>query len=415
MSKSQREFILWTAIAAAALLTFAVILRLQYSNTQNRWVTAVKPQPALGSAVFQSKGCANCHGERAGSQQPGPRLRQRSASLPQLVTAMWNHAPRMYEAMKQAKLPYPKMSYDETGQLVAYLYLAGYSDERGDPERGQELFAKKNCAHCHTSDGRGGSARAVRDLGWADSPLTWTQALWNHAAAMEDSMRRERIAWPHFQANELRDLYAYVRREGGHANEEIAVPTADPDRGWHVFQAKYCVNCHALRNAPGVMTVSSPAQRPVGPVLGADGKLPPTFSQFGESMLNHFPDMHRAMQSVGQAPPKFESQELADLALFLYTLHYQEPSGSPQVGSSIFSWRGCADCHGTHAQGTSRGPGLRGRSQTYTAVRLATSLWGHGAQMYEESRKAGRGWPMLQENDVGDLLSFLNTPVETRK
>jgi mono/diheme cytochrome c family protein len=149
-------------------------------------------------------------------------------------------------------------------------------------------------------------------------------------------------------------------------------------------------------------------------VLGADGKLPPTFSQFGEAMLNHFPNMQRAMREVGQKPPVFESQEFADLALFLYTLHYQEPSGSPNVGASVFAWRGCADCHGARADGTSRGPGLRGRGQPYTAVRLATSLWQHGASMYEENRKSGRGWPTLQETDVGDLLAFLNTPVESQ-
>jgi hypothetical protein len=48
-------------------------------------------------------------------------------------------------------------------------------------------------------------------------------------------------------------------------------------------------------------------------------------------------------------------------------------------------------------------------------VRLATNLWGHGAKMYEQSRKAGQSWPVLQESDVGDLLSFLNTPIEPRK
>jgi mono/diheme cytochrome c family protein len=250
-----------------------------------------------------------------------------------------------------------------------------------------------------------------------DSPLNWTQALWNHASAMESNMRRLGVSWPRFQANELRDMFAYVRQQGGRSGTDVSVPAADPDRGWQVFQAKYCINCHALRktNKPVVTPVADPPQRPVGPVLGADGKLPPTFSQFGEAMLNHFPDMHRAMRTVAQAPPTFEAQEMADLAVFLYSLHYQEPSGSPHVGRSIFSWRGCAQCHGMRAEGTGRGPALRGRGQTYTAVRLATNLWGHGAKMYEQSRKAGQTWPVLQESDVGDLLTFLNTPVERRE
>jgi mono/diheme cytochrome c family protein len=413
----RREFVLWMGIAAAALVLLGGILRIQHNTTQNRWATGIATKPAQGNAVFREKGCANCHGDGAAGGQHGPALRQRAASLPQLVTAMWNHAPRMYEAMKDAKVAYPTLSYDETGQLVAYLYLAGYSDERGDAAHGRELFVTKHCARCHTGAGNGGAAPKVQELARADSPITWTQALWNHASAMEDSLRKMGVAWPHFQANELRDLYAYVRQEGGRSESEMSVPAADPDRGWQVFQAKYCINCHALKNTKQatVVKVGDPPPRPVGPVLGSDGKLPPTFSQFGEAMLNHFPDMHRAMRSVGQGPPTFESQEMVDLAVFLYSLHYLEPSGSPHVGGSIFGWRGCADCHGTRAEGTARGPGLRGRGQTYTAVRLATNLWGHGAKMYQQSRKAGQTWPMLQESDVGDLLSFLNTPVERGK
>ncbi len=415
MSRHQRELVLWVAVATAALVVFGVILRFQYWNTQSRFAIAVTPQPAQGNAVFRAKGCAKCHGETAAGTALGPALRQRAASLPQLVTAMWNHAPRMYEAMNQAKLPYPTLSYDETGQLVAYLYLTSYSDGPGDAQRGQELFVSKQCARCHTRDGNPGGAPGVQQLAAADSPITWTQALWNHASEMENRMQRAGLSWPRFQANELRDLYAYVRQAGGRADTDMIVPAADPDRGWQVFQEKYCINCHSLKKPAAVVNVSEPAKRALGPVLGADGKLPPTFSQFGEAMLNHFPDMNRAMRSLGQPPPRFESQEVVDLAVFLYGLHYLEPSGSPQVGASIFTWRGCADCHGSRADGTARGPALRGRGQTYTAVRLATYLWGHGAKMYEQSRKAGQAWPVLQESDVGDLLSFLNTPVERRK
>ncbi len=415
MSRTHREFVLWIGAAVAALVVFVVILRFQYQTTQNRFAIAVSPQPSQGNAVFRAKGCAKCHGETAAGTALGPALRHRAASLPQLVTAMWNHAPRMYEAMNQAKLPYPTLSYDEAGQLVAYLYLTGYSDEPGDALRGKELFVSKQCARCHTAQGNPGGAASVEQLAAADSPITWTQALWNHASEMESRLAQAGIAWPHFQANELRDLYAYARQAAGKSGADMAVPAADPDRGWQVFQEKYCINCHSLRKSASFVEASAGGERHVGPVLGADGKLPPTFSQFGEAMLNHFPDMNRAMRAAGQAPPRFESQEVVDLAVFLYSLHYQEPAGAPQVGASIFTWRGCADCHGARAEGAARGPALRGRGQPYTAVRLATNLWGHGAKMYEQSRKAGQTWPLLQESDVGDLLSFLNTPVARGK
>ena len=71
MTQPRREFVLWMAIAIVALLAFAVILRLQYSNTQNRWAITVTPKPDQGSAVFREKGCANCHDGRAGARTVG--------------------------------------------------------------------------------------------------------------------------------------------------------------------------------------------------------------------------------------------------------------------------------------------------------------------------------------------------------
>ena len=49
MTRHKRELVLWIAIAVAALMAFAVILRVQYSNTQNRWAIAVTPKPAEGT------------------------------------------------------------------------------------------------------------------------------------------------------------------------------------------------------------------------------------------------------------------------------------------------------------------------------------------------------------------------------
>ena len=228
MTPPRRQFVLWFVTAVVALVAFGLILRLQYSSTQNRWATSVTPKPAEGSAVFREKGCANCHDARVGGGQ-WP-LRQ-PATLPQLVTAMWNHAPRMYEAMRQAKLPYPTLTYDETGQLVAYLYLAGYSDGPGDAARGRQLFVTQNCARCHSSDGNGGAAPKLREMARVDSPITWTQVLWNHAAAMENEMRRLGMTWPRFQPNELRDLFAYLRKEGGSRRTRLPcrwpIPIAD--------------------------------------------------------------------------------------------------------------------------------------------------------------------------------------------
>jgi cytochrome c551/c552 len=318
----------------------------------------------------------------------------------------------MYDAMNAAGLPYPAMTYDETAQLVGYLYLTGYADEAGNAELGRALFQSKGCSRCHQDGVSKSGAPNVEALARADNPIAWTQALWNHASGMERSMSRVRVAWPSFQGNELRDLFAYVSSTGGQGSRAYTVPIGDAGRGWQVYQSKACLDCHSLKQRSGP---ALPVAQRVGPELGTNGNLPPTLSQFGQTMLNHFPEMQRAMGANGSAPPKFDAQEMADLAAFLYSLHYLEPSGSPLVGETTFAWRGCSDCHGEHAQGSRRGPALRGRGQTYTSVRLASDLWAHGAKMYDQSRKIGQGWPLLQESDIGDLLSFLNTPLENNQ
>lgn len=395
----RREFAIWVAAAVVAMVALLLVLRWQSSAMQRQLATQVTPRPARGVVLFREKGCEKCHGPAGIGGRQGPALRQSPtlATLPRLVAAMWNHAPRMWESMQAQHVPYPSLDYEEAGQLVAFLYLSGHADDSGDPIRGRQLFAQKQCARCHSPGGR-----LAPDLARSEVPataVTWTQVLWNHGSAMQARMTKAGVAWPTFQANELRDLFAYVQQMGGAAPRVPSVE-GDPDRGWAVFQQKGCLACHGMTRDAGSM----------GPAFGRDHQLPPTFAQFGEAMLNHFPQMQQAMSSRATAMPVFEGGEMADLAAFLYSLHFLEPAGSPQVGASLFSWRGCAQCHGDQAQGSRSAPALRGKGSTYTAVRLAADLWRHGAGMYSTAHAAGQPWPLLSEEDVGDLLAFLNTP-----
>jgi mono/diheme cytochrome c family protein len=403
--KIPRQIAIWGSAAVLSLVVLAIVLIRQSRDTQHRWAVQVAAKPVAGSVVFRNKGCAACHGSTASGAGSGPGLRQRESlsGLPQLVTAMWNHAPRMWEAMESKKLPYPTLNYEETSQLVSYLYVAGYLDNNGDVARGEKLFAARKCAQCHrAASGGEEKARPLNAMAQAEDPLSWTQALWNHGSAMQAKMQSMGIEWPKFQASDLRDLFAYARHMRNAPDDDALDVAGDPDRGWALFQQKGCIRCHAVSSEPGG----------IGPSLGSDRKLPPTFSEFGAVLVNHFPAMQNAMQAEKTGVPRFEDHEMMDLAVFLYSLHYLEPTGSPQVGKSIFQWRGCSRCHGESAEGTEDGPALRGRAKTYTALRLATNLWGHGARMYENSQKDGQPWPTLQDSDIGHLLTFLNTSSE---
>jgi len=395
----QRTFMLWAVVAVAALTVLAIAIRYEYYGTQRRFATAVALSPTAGEGIFREKGCATCHASKTLTAKLGNPAQQTEA-LPELVTAMWNHAPRMWEAMSAQKVKYPDLSYEETGQLVSYLYVARWVDESGDPTRGAKLFAERSCNRCHGADDAA-SGPGLKQLARSNDLVLWTQSLWNHASAMRSRMKDAGISWPHFDANDLRDLFAYVRRDGGDGDSSIA--NADPSRGWQVFQSKGCVECHSISRGGQGKAAD----------LGPNRQLPPTYSQFAAAMLNHLPAMQRAKGETAELPT-FRDGEMADLTVFIYSLHYLEPSGSPQVGASVFVWRGCAGCHGEGAEGTPKGPGLRGRGQTYTSVRLAADLWRHGSRMYSQTRNLRQPWPALQPSDIGDLLSFLNTPLPRR-
>ena len=121
--------------------------------------------------------------------------------------------------------------------------------------------------------------------------------------------------------------------------------------------------------------------------------------------------MWHASEARNVPRPAFEGRQLADLVAFLASIRYFEPSGSPQVGATIFVERGCAACHGPQAEGTRNGPALRRRGRSFTVITLAAALWKDGPKMYRRTRELKVKWPDLSEGDTGNLVSFLNAPV----
>ncbi|MBI4466241.1 MAG: c-type cytochrome [Acidobacteria bacterium] len=354
--------------------------------------------------MFEKKGCAHCHAVNGAGGTLAPDLgfqRPARSSLNQLVTEMWNHAPRMWAKMEAEKIGYPDFSAREMADLFSYLYAARYVDEPGDASRGKLLFSQKGCLRCHAIGGEGGRIGPdLRELRPVDTPIFWAQAMWNHAPAMETRMRGLKMAWPEFEGGEMNDLLAYVREERAGPRQEFELLPADPRRGWGVFRRKGCLQCHAISGEGGT----------AAPDLGAGRALPATLTQVAGRMWNHSPEMWRAMKAKGIERPVFKEKEMADLIAFLYSVHYFDLGGSPLIGQQLFVERQCSRCHGPEARGGEAGPDLRGQGEVRTQVTLAQALWAHGPRMYRRSQELNLGWPALKESDLGHLLAFLNAP-----
>lgn len=406
---TRRQLLLWVLAALAAITLLVLVLVSQHKATRTRWTTFLTGDPHEGARIFQRKGCAHCHGESGVARRLGPSLGLEltpKSSLNQLVTAMWNHAPNMWARMRTENIAYPDIDQEEMANLFAYLYTLRYIEEPGDPERGQLLFRTKGCVNCHALRGLGGHIGPdLSSVGGVDTPIIWTQTMWNHAPGMEGVMQQAGLIWPKFEGREMNDLLAYVRLVCDGSRREFELLPADPEHGWQLFQSKSCIACHEVNGKGGK----------IGPELGLGRRLPLSIVEFAGRMWNHSPQMWRAMKTRGIQRPSFEGREMADLIAFLSSLRYFEPGGSPQLGQKLFVERGCSHCHGASAEGTRTGPRLRGQGGNFTSVTLATALWHHGPRMYERAQELRRPWPSLLESDVSDLVIFLNTPLERKQ
>jgi cytochrome c551/c552 len=400
--------VLWALAALAVVLGVSALVIDLRRLTENRGAEYLSESPAAGSVAFRKKGCVNCHqvnGVGASTGSDLARYGSAEHSLPQLVTAMWNHAPRMWEQMQDQHLPYPKMENREIAQIFTYIYMSRHVALPGDPAVGHKLFEEKGCVHCHAVAGAGGTVGPdLARIPEAVSAMQWMSALWNHVSAMQSKMKEMGVAWPKFTGQDIDNIYAYVRENASSATI-VHDPDPDPESGWTLFQSKGCMSCHGIKDEGGR----------VGSGLGPNHDLPATFSKLGELMVTAAPAMTEQMRNEGMQPPHLTAQDMTDIFAFLYSLRYLEPSGSAAVGQSVFSWRGCDRCHGSSAQGNSRGPALRGRGEHYTSMGLASSFWRHGAKMYDRTEGQRTERASLLESDVGDLIAFLNSPVQPGK
>ena len=404
---SRSKLVVWALAACATTALCAGVVAWRRS-VERGWTNFLLGDPRVGARVFRQKGCAQCHSVNGSGGHGGPDLGFQDppqSSPSEVVTAMWNHAPRMFERIRSQQMSYPSLDNQDTAHLFAYLYASRYEDEPGDASKGHRLFEQKACLDCHSVNGQGGKAGPDLSAIGVDTPIAWTQVMWNHAPAMESRMRQAGLPWPTFQGREMNDLLAYVRSVSGGPRNESGFLPADPDRGARLFESKSCSSCHSVA---GEGTGLAPS-------LSRRSNVPRTIVQFAGEMWNHSPEMMRAMRSRGIARPTFEGREMADVIAYLYSLRYFDGGGSAATGRVIFAKRGCNDCHGAGADGTAQGPALRKSDRVYTATTLATALWQHGPDMYQRCQELGKPWPMLADNDVGDLIAFLNSAPVVQK
>lgn len=401
---NRRNQVILLAIAALLATTaLAGILIWESRTSAPRHVLFFVGEPERGAELFYgSKHCGICHAVNGSGGRVGPDLSGKQPEAPALgwlTAVLWNHQPGMWRLMRGGKTTYPKMNQEEMADVLAFLYLAGNADPKGDVKAGEMVFRNRGCVRCHSVRSSGGTgAPELTGVTAVGGSSAWTRAMWNHAQSMVGPVTKELGAWPEFRPGEMNNLIAYVSAGTPAAAAPKQVLHGSAERGWKLFQTS-CLQCHAVRGSGGK----------AGPELGPGNDLPLSTANFAGVLWNHAPGMLKQAAEKGAAVPQFQGNEVEDILMFLSSLRYFEPTGSPFLGERLFAQRGCAGCHGAQAEGGPGGPKLRTGADAFTAVKLAAALWSHGPNMQARAEELGIAWPTLEAADAGNIVSFLNS------
>ena len=363
------------------------------SSPQNPW---------QGREVFQTKGCVKCHAVYGEGGKIGPDLGQRKfyGSYLQLAGILWNHFPRMYEAMQKEHVPWLKLSNQEMSELIAYLFYIRYLGEPGNEYRGRKLLKTKSCVKCHKFGGVGG------DLG-PDickskeymSPLQLAEGLWNHGPQLMQLFEEKKIKRPEFAGNEMIDLAVAIRSYMSPTKVPVAAfSLGDATRGEKLIVNKGCKNCHSIRGVGGN----------IGPDF-VDLDLNCSVTEIAGRMWNHGPKMWAAMQEKGITVPTFAKGEMADVIAYIYGLKLADVRGDANKGQEVLDKKQCLSCHSLKGKGAGISPDLATSAGLSTPLEMVTTMWNHAPGMREKIGEKQLPWPKFVGDEMAHLYAYLHS------
>ncbi len=374
------------------------------SAQERLWPTQ---NPLAGSEVFEAKGCGKCHAVEGLGGSVGPDLADipQRRSFHELAAGLWNHLPLMGEGMRQYEIEQPQMNGREAADLIAFLFTLDYFDAPGDVEIGKRLFREKRCFVCHRVGNFGGEiGPSLNFLGQYGSPILVAAAMWNHGPAMADTMDAHGVRRPTFEGSQLSDLIAYMQSVSPEPLEgSLYVLPGRAETGRVIFVEKRCNQCHSVLDVGGK----------VGPDLAARGRKWGLI-EFAAAMWNKAPAMLEAMKQRGIWVPRLGATEMADLVAYLYSVEYFADAGDAELGRERVVDKGCLSCHSLGGSGGDWAGDLSTVTGTESPAAAIAALWNHSAVMATRMEDRDVHWPRLTNEEMADLMAYLQAVPEGR-
>lgn len=195
-------------LSAAELRDLVAYLKSVGPKDTPAQISVIPGRENEGRTLFKEKQCIKCHSILGTGGNAGPDLAKRGLhrDVVEFAAAIWNKEPAMLRAMKVRKVTVPALTSAEMADIVAYLRAFQYFGGPGNPARGRQLLADKQCVKCHSS---------MPDLAHKkglDSPAAVMAALWNHGVDMVARFEEGKIPWPQLSADEISHLMAFFEQ-----------------------------------------------------------------------------------------------------------------------------------------------------------------------------------------------------------
>lgn len=175
--------------------------------------------------------------------------------------------------------------------------VAPAAEAPGDAERGQAVFAARQCVRCHAPRGQPSVGPVVEELRRPQGAYELAGRFWNHAPAMFTTVMREGIAWPEISPAEMVDLMAYLRADPSRD------PAPDLAQGHILLVGKGCLKCHRYRGEGGRIAEELTRAHP-----GYESPV-----TWAAAVWKHAPRMAEEAGRIGVPYPRFTGEEMGNL------------------------------------------------------------------------------------------------------
>ena len=175
--------------------------------------------------------------------------------------------------------------------------IGAAAEAPGDAERGQAVFAARQCVRCHAPRGQPSVGPVVEELRRPQGAYELAGRFWNHAPAMFTTVIREGIAWPEISPAEMVDLMAYLRADPSRD------PAPDLAQGHILLVGKGCLKCHRYRGEGGRIAEELTRAHP-----GYESPV-----TWAAAVWKHAPRMAEEARRMGVPYPRFTGEEMGNL------------------------------------------------------------------------------------------------------